>query len=180
MNIQVDPRIKSPETSGAPRDRMKVQEQVRKTEFLRHFHDMKSQDAQGEISTSSFAPRPLDKNAILADPMKKKLYDASREFQAIFLNLMVKSMRGSLDKKADMLHGGRGQEIFEDMLYDEYAKMLSKGGTFRLGDEIYRQLSPLLRKKPNAVHSNMNVMENATRKAEASRAYGKNLAPVKR
>jgi flagellar protein FlgJ len=78
---------------------------------------------------------------IKADPERKKLYEASQEFQAIFLNQMLSAMRKTVNKDNDLLNGGRTQEIFEDFLYDEYAKSMSRQPGFTLSDEIYRQLS---------------------------------------
>lgn len=78
---------------------------------------------------------------IKADPERKKLFEASQEFQAIFLNQMLSAMRKTISKDNDLLSGGRTQEIFEDFLYDEYAKSMSKQPGFTLADEIYKQLS---------------------------------------
>ncbi len=78
---------------------------------------------------------------VRSNPEKKKLFEASQEFQAIFLGQMLSAMRKNLHKDNDLLFGGRTQEIFEDFLYDEYAKMMSKQPGFTLADEIYKQLS---------------------------------------
>lgn len=78
---------------------------------------------------------------IKSDPERKKLYEASQEFQAIFLNQMLSAMRRTVKKENDLLNGGRTQEIFEDFLYDEYAKSMSRQPGFTLSDEIYKQLS---------------------------------------
>lgn len=75
------------------------------------------------------------------DPERRKLYEASQEFQAIFLNQMLGAMRRTVNKDNDILNGGRTQEIFEDFLYDEYSKSMSKQPGFTLADEIYKQLS---------------------------------------
>jgi len=84
---------------------------------------------------------PQIQEEIKTDPERKKLYEASQEFQAIFLNQMLSAMRKTVSKDNDLLNGGRTQEIFEDFLYDEYAKTMSKQPGFTLADEIYKQLS---------------------------------------
>jgi flagellar protein FlgJ len=54
---------------------------------------------------------------------------------------MLDAMRSTLNKQDDMLGGGASQEIFEGMLYDEYAKKMAATAQFGLSDMIYRQVS---------------------------------------
>ena len=42
--------------------------------------------------------------------------------------------------KSELINGGMAEQIFEDMLYDEYSKEFSKTKTFGLADIIYNQL----------------------------------------
>jgi flagellar protein FlgJ len=77
---------------------------------------------------------------VRSNPENKKLYEAAQDFQAIFLGQMLSAMRKNLHKDSDMMYGGRTEEIFQDFLYDEYAKMMSKSPGFNLSDEIYKQL----------------------------------------
>lgn len=67
---------------------------------------------------------------------KDKLREVSQEFESLFVNEMFKSMRKTVAKDA-WLDGGLKQDIFEDMLYSEYAKMTSKAGGIGLGDMVY-------------------------------------------
>ncbi len=78
---------------------------------------------------------------IARDQERKKLYDAAVEFQSIFVKMMLNSMRKTLNKENDPLHGGQTQEIFEDMLYDKYALSMSQTAGFPLADWIYRDLT---------------------------------------
>jgi flagellar protein FlgJ len=70
-----------------------------------------------------------------------KLYKVSQEFEAIFIKQMLNVMRKSVDKTG-LLDGGMAEEIFEDLLYDEYAKKMAESGGFGISEMIYRQLSP--------------------------------------
>jgi Rod binding domain-containing protein len=70
-----------------------------------------------------------------------KLYKVSQEFEAIFIKQMLNVMRKSVNKTG-LMDGGMAEEIFEDMLYDEYAQNMAKSGSFGIADMIYRQLSP--------------------------------------
>ncbi|WP_258075045.1 rod-binding protein [Brachyspira murdochii] len=55
------------------------------------------------------------------------------------INQMLKEMRKTVDKSG-LIDGGMAEQIFEDMLYDEYAKEFSKTKTFGLADIIYNQM----------------------------------------
>lgn len=76
---------------------------------------------------------PVDKSS--------KLYKVSQEFEAIFIKQMLNVMRKSVSKSG-LLDGGMAEEIFEDMLYDEYAKKMAVTGSFGIADMIYKQLNP--------------------------------------
>ncbi len=70
----------------------------------------------------------------------EKIKQACSDFEAIFIKQMLDSMRKTVDKTS-LLGGGMAEEIFEDMIYDEYAKKMSNTGNFGLKDMLYRQLS---------------------------------------
>ena len=70
---------------------------------------------------------------------KKRLREVSEDFEALMINQMLKEMRKTVNK-SDLINGGMAEEIFEDMLYDEYSKEFSKTKTFGLSDIIYNQL----------------------------------------
>src|SRR6056297_3267239 len=72
----------------------------------------------------------------------EKLKETCSDFQAIFVKQMLDSMRKTVNKSG-LLEGGQAEEIFEDMLYDEYAQSISKNGDIGLDDMLYKQLSRL-------------------------------------
>ena len=68
-----------------------------------------------------------------------KLYEKSLEMESYIVKMMLSQMRKTV-MKAD------GQEsyarsMYEDMLYDEYATVMTKGAGFGLADQMYLQLS---------------------------------------
>ena len=69
-----------------------------------------------------------------------KLKSVSQEFESLFINQLFKSMRSTVPKDT-WLNGGLKQEIFEDMLYEQYSQMISKRGGIGLGDMVYRYLT---------------------------------------
>jgi flagellar protein FlgJ len=83
---------------------------------------------------SSQARKPaIDKNS--------ELYKACQDFEALFIKQMLDVMRKTVHKGDDLLSGGMSQDIFEGMLYDEYAKKMAETAQFGLSDMIYRQIS---------------------------------------
>ncbi|WP_297203539.1 rod-binding protein [uncultured Brachyspira sp.] len=70
---------------------------------------------------------------------KKRLRQVSEDFEALMINQMLKEMRKTVDKSG-LIDGGMAEQIFGDMLYDEYAKEFSKTKTFGLADIIYHQM----------------------------------------
>lgn len=80
--------------------------------------------------------KEIDKNKEFE---KKRLREVSKDFEALMINQMLKEMRKTVNK-SDLINGGMAEEIFEDMLYDEYSKEFSKTKTFGLSDIIYNQL----------------------------------------
>ena len=70
----------------------------------------------------------------------QKVKQACSDFEAIFIKQMLDSMRNTVEKTS-LLGGGMAEDIFEDMIYDEYAKKMSKTSDFGIKDMLYRQLS---------------------------------------
>lgn len=68
-----------------------------------------------------------------------KLYEQCQEFESIFVQMMLKEMRATVNK-SDMLDGGYAEEVFEDMLYEERAKSMTKSAGFGLADQMYLEL----------------------------------------
>jgi flagellar protein FlgJ len=70
-----------------------------------------------------------------------ELFKASEDFESLFIKQMLDVMRKTLHKEDDLLGGGLGQDVYEDMLYDEYAKKMASTAQFGLSDMIYSQVS---------------------------------------
>ena len=104
-----------------------------------------NESLQGRVSTSSIRLPQNIKAEVAADPYRKKLFDASVEFESIFVKMMLSQMKKSVEKSG-LIDGGHAEEIFDDMLYDEYAKNISKTESLGIAEEIYKSLSKSLPK----------------------------------
>ena len=75
------------------------------------------------------------------DDKRAALREASREFEAVFMNQMVSAMRKTVGE-GGILNKSNGESIFEGMLDEEWAKkMASKTGPNSLSEILYKQLS---------------------------------------
>ena len=69
-----------------------------------------------------------------------QLYKACLDFEAIFIKQMLNVMRKSVQKEG-LLDGGLSEDIFEDMLYDEYAQKMAQTAQFGLAENMYFQIN---------------------------------------
>jgi flagellar protein FlgJ len=95
-------------------------------------------------ATSHSYPVSMPSTRKLAVDRNSPLYKASQDFEALFIKQMLDAMRRTVHKEDDLLGGGLGQDVYEDMLYDEYAKKMAATAQFGLADMIYTQLSSKL------------------------------------
>jgi flagellar protein FlgJ len=72
---------------------------------------------------------------------EQKLREACRDFESIFVKQLLDGMRKTI-QKSDLLNGGLTEEIYEDMLYTEYAKDISRNSSLGLAELLYNQLKP--------------------------------------
>ncbi len=91
----------------------------------------------GRLSAAPVQPETLQK---AGGSDQKRLYEASVEFEAVFIEQMLKAMRQTV-VKGDLFHGGPGEEIYEDWLYGEYAKEMARSRCFGLADVLYQHLA---------------------------------------
>jgi flagellar protein FlgJ len=69
----------------------------------------------------------------------KELKEACQDFESIFVKQLLDGMRKTINKTG-LLSGGLTEEIYEDMLYSEYAREISRSGNLGLADLLYNQL----------------------------------------
>ena len=71
------------------------------------------------------------------DPAAAK--KVAREFEAMFVGMMMKSMRDTVGKDK-LTGGGRGEETFRSLLDQEYANSAAASGQMGLASMIEKQL----------------------------------------
>ena len=77
-------------------------------------------------------PKTIDKTS--------ELYETSMELESYFVKQVLSSMRKTVSKSG---LGGNdfASQMYEDMLYDEYAASMTKNAGFGLADQIYLSLA---------------------------------------
>ena len=100
--------------------------------------DIASQQLWASKMSSQINDNTIDK--IKRIDRNSDLYKTSVEFESIFIKQMLNVMRKTVDKSG-FLDGGFAEEIFEDMLYDDYAKKMAENASFGLANLLYEQLS---------------------------------------
>jgi flagellar protein FlgJ len=69
----------------------------------------------------------------------KKVKELAKDFESIFLEQMLRTMRSSI-QKSGLVDGGNAEEIYRSMLDSEYAKLMAGEGGAGLAQMIERQL----------------------------------------
>ena len=96
------------------------------------FHNSIKKALGKDISTGPHGKHKADRN-------DKKLMDTCIEMESLLVAKMLKEMRHTVHKTG-WINGGFAEEIFEDMLYDEYALSLSKNSNLGLSKMLYNEL----------------------------------------
>ncbi|MBN8218193.1 MAG: rod-binding protein [Spirochaetes bacterium] len=79
----------------------------------------------------------LDKIRGLKNP-KEQLRRVSEEMESLFVKMMYSAMKKTVHKEEGMLHGGQAEEVFDDMLTEEYSRRFAKSRSFGIADVIYK------------------------------------------
>lgn len=70
---------------------------------------------------------------------QKKLKESAQEFETYFINQILQEMRKSMPK-SELFDESSTSEIYEDMIYEDMAKEISKAGGLGMADMLYKQM----------------------------------------
>lgn len=70
-----------------------------------------------------------------------KLYEQSLELESYFVKILLSSMRNTVQKSSLTGENDFASKMYEDMLYDELARDMTKNAGFGLADQIYLELT---------------------------------------
>jgi flagellar protein FlgJ len=98
------------------------------------------QSIDRDLSKAQSFAQTLDKvSGKVTGQDDKKLYESCQDLESIFMSSILNSMRATITR-SELLPRGLADDVYESMLYDEYAKDISKTGSMGLADIIYQQL----------------------------------------
>jgi len=100
------------------------------SEILKRASANRNNDSDVQISPAG--NQPVDKNS--------RLYELCLELETFLVKNLLNSMRNTV-QKSGLIDEGFAGKMFEDMLYDEYAKDFTKNAAFGLAEQAYRQLT---------------------------------------
>ncbi|HSA05576.1 MAG TPA: rod-binding protein [Candidatus Gastranaerophilales bacterium] len=86
-------------------------------------------------------------NINFKDKKQEDLMNAAAQFEAVFLNQMFKALDATIERDEDaMFSGGRGEQMFKSMFYDEIAKDISSNPStsFGFAKQIYEQMKNIV------------------------------------
>lgn len=70
----------------------------------------------------------------------QKLRAACEDFEALFIKQMLSSMRATIHR-SELTDGGFAADIYEDMLYDEYAARMARTADLGISEMLLKQLT---------------------------------------
>ncbi|MCH4889322.1 peptidase [Acidaminobacter sp. JC074] len=100
-------------------------------------------NAQIEQSKQEAPVSSTDFDKLLEEAKKtgdtSELRKAANEFEAVFLNMMMKTMRNSIPESEGIFKKSEAEKTFEGMLDEEMTKQMAQAGGIGIGDMIYEQ-----------------------------------------
>ena len=90
---------------------------------------------------------------------KAEIKKAAIEFQSLFVEMMLKSMRETA-KQDKLTGGGHGEEVYSSMLDREYAVEISKRGNLGLAEIVEKQLLEQINNGAKAINTLGSVKTN--------------------
>ena len=92
---------------------------------------------QGALSDQLRSSAPKSKNATNANDQQAK--DACKEFEALFINMMLKELRATVNKSG-LMDGGKAEEVFTSLMDTQMSREMAAQGGIGLAEMLYRQM----------------------------------------
>jgi len=84
--------------------------------------------------------RQLDQMSKFKTSDPKQADKVSREFEAMFLSTMLQPMFQTLKPGKGLFGGGNAEGTYQQMLVDEYGKVMAKSGGVGIADMVRKQI----------------------------------------
>jgi flagellar protein FlgJ len=74
----------------------------------------------------------------------EKLREVADQLEAVFLNMLMKTMRDSIPETEGVFKKSEAEKMFQSMLDEEYSNSLAEAGGIGIGDMIFDQMEKYL------------------------------------
>ena len=102
--------------------------------------DMTAMSSDVAFAQGKKIPAGLKVSAEATEKERQAVKKVAREFEALFTEMMLKSMRETVGKDS-LTGGGRGEEIYRMLLDQEYARAAAEQGSLGLAKLIETTLT---------------------------------------
>ena len=92
---------------------------------------------QGAFSDKLRSSAPNSNGA--ANENERKAKDACKEFEALFINMMLKELRATVNKSG-LMDGGKAEELFTSLMDTQMSREMAAQGGIGLAEMLYRQM----------------------------------------
>ena len=91
-------------------------------------------------AASLTAPEPASRSSTAVIDKTDKLYEQCMELEIFLVKTLLTSMRSTV-QKSGLIDEGFAGKMYEDMLYDEYARDFAKNAGFGMAEMAYLELT---------------------------------------
>ena len=93
---------------------------------------------QGALSGSGRASE--SRKSAAADESNRQAREACAEFEALFINMMLKELRATVNKSG-LMDGGKAEELYTGLMDTQISRDLAAQGGIGLAAMLYRQMA---------------------------------------
>lgn len=97
-------------------------------------------EANKDIDKTQKFAEALEKASKQKEKDEKELLKSCQELESVFLNQILSAMRATIPK-SDLMGNSFATDVWESMLYEEYANQMSKTQTTGLAEILFKQLN---------------------------------------
>jgi Rod binding domain-containing protein len=114
----------------------------------------------------------VNAKSALDAPARAKIDKAAKEFEAILINTLMKSMRNTVPK-SELGEGGFGNGIMESMFDEELSRHIAAKGNLGFGEMLYRNLLDRVSDGTSVVSEDLPVARSVSKAAHREKPIGR-------
>jgi flagellar protein FlgJ len=96
------------------------------------------------------------------DQRKAKLKKVTQEFESVFVGMMFKQVRKSMQGENSLFGKSPESRLYQEMMDDTFAQRISESGSMGLGTTLYKRLSAIAFPEETLIRKNLTVKPTET------------------